>query len=102
MSSLGARHSSGAIFLCIAEDARLESRAPSTLMQPASVARRRRSGLDRRHLPGMMADHAPAFAQSSESVGCHELSLGQDLAAYHDGKPRTPDDPFVQATHLVG
>jgi hypothetical protein len=26
---LGARHSSGAIFLCIDEDARLESRAPS-------------------------------------------------------------------------
>src|SRR5580704_6810427 len=48
----------------------------------------------------MMADHAPAFTHPRESVGRHELALGQDLAAHHDGQPRTADDPFVHATHL--
>ncbi len=59
-----------------------------------------RAVFDRRHWPGMVTDDVPAAGQPHESVGRHEVAVGQYLAADHDGEAGAADHPFVGATHL--
>src|SRR5260370_41647609 len=76
-------------------------------MQLAAVARRggrrRRAlagvDLDRRRRTRMMADDVPAGARADEAVGGHQLAVGEDLAAYHDGEAAAADPPFADAAH---
>ena len=46
-----------------------------------------------------MAGHVPAIAQAYESVGRHELHIGQDFPADHQGQPGPADQPLVCTAH---